>query len=492
MAALLWSLANAAPAVMSAGSTESDAFANLHRKARSHVAKGELYRALDIEKQAMRAQPDNFLGPAYLSWIHWNVKEVEPAIKAGRVAVKLNPGSFLAHYNLAAMLQQAGYSKEALKEYAQAASLDASSWKAQMGMAQCLALEGRTVEAVKHLGIIESRAGSNAELLLLIGDSYLQLESFAKAKTTLARAMALNAGSNRNRELLFQAAIALGDLYLARSLAPRLLAQGTKSADIYMDIATALPDARNPSNARQVLDAASRNIPSSLDVFEQFSRLYLERALKSDEHKSQWLELAEDAARAGMESRSPSSNSRLLLAAALDASGKFKDAGAELDRLCLADRKNALAFFLRSKYRSHDNDVAGAAKRSFKSMMGSSESERAGGVEVSLTSARFRFDKLKCGCHVPVMETKWRKTAGVVFAHIPNVNTPTGVVAYAGDAGIIARLEAAVKGLSERMTLLETAELSGLPKIVLLATEPAAKPKAPLVVRLAAPAPVGP
>lgn len=477
-----------------------DGFSRLHERARALVARGDLKQAADVERQATRSYPGNFLAHSYLSWILWRMRNVDRAIEEGRIAAKLAPESYVCRFNLAAMLKATGRVRDAVSEFEAAIACDQSAWQARLGLAQSLAIDGKPVDALKQLQFIEKLAGANPDVWEKLGDAYLQLESHESAKHALSRALKLRPGSRFAQQRLFLSSLETSDKSKARSLEQEVLTAGGTDARIYLESERNLGDAGDPAHAGMVLREAKKAVPGALDLFEILSRIFLERALavgdrregagsgalKAGALKAEWLALSLESASYCLDKHSAEGKPRLLMAAALEERGDRAGAMAELDRIWRAEPKNTLAAFARLRMRSYQNDVAGAAKRGFR-LAGGAPAE-----VVALTCGRFRFDKLKCGCHVPIMETKWKKVPGVVFARIPNVNEPTGVVAFAGDSINTARLESAVSGLSERMTGLGTKKIHGLAGVALLATENDGISQAPLVVRLSGPDPVAP
>ncbi|HEY9787966.1 MAG TPA: tetratricopeptide repeat protein, partial [Candidatus Obscuribacterales bacterium] len=443
------------------------ALQRLHNNARDFEKKGNLKRAIEIEREATRRFPAQYIPQAYLAYLYWRVQETDRAILEARKAVRLAAGDFRSHMNLASMLHATGEVKEAIKEYEQALAIDQSQSSARLGLAQALAIDGRLRECLEQLTKVESKASDDFGTWLRLGETYLALDRHGKAQGCLERALRKEPSSERAAELLLLSALGARDYKLASSLQERVLRASPTHQCVYAECLRLLPENDAPKNASFVLDCAGKSMASRPDVFFDLSRIFLERALLSYDHastdskarKDRWLQLAESSIKRALDVVPGDQRYRWIMAGVLYSQGRFDDASQELSRLAKADHGNFLAPYCLARVRSYRNDVARQAKMALTSFIRrrpdlartDGETTRSDD-ELFLTCARFSFAKLKCCCHVPVLEHKWRKTPGVVYARIPNVNAPTGVVLYTGSEKTISNLEKAAAGLAERMT----------------------------------------
>lgn len=511
-------LASAASIVVSvpisalcAGSNSSSSVR--HYRAMRAEKSGDVRLAAELEGEAVRLEPGNAMFRGEHGRLLWGIGFVDKAIAECREALKLDPNNWKCRFNLAVMLQSTGDTKPAIVEYEKVLKTNPGLWQARLGLMQTYALSGRSQDAVNQIDALISEKKRTPELAIDVADAAIKIDQPHRAKELL-RDMA--SGTNtRAVTLLYLAAARDGDDNLALSVQKKVMDSASADPRVYL-IAARLAEGRGGiSSQEQILEQAMKAAKNSSDLYIQLSVFYMkqfekvlsgaERTVSSRDEKSAqaWLNLADKALTYAEGMHAKGWTSRFAHAGVYSLQGKYDQATSVINELARKEPKNELLLYCRGHLRSYANNPAAAAKRNLQSIFRESHENvessqslnaarwtgRSAADSITLACSRAYFEKLGCGCHTGVLEFRWKRTGGVLFAKVTAGRPAVGIIVHQlGDlSGFKSRIISAAGTLDERIVKVETETVKGLGALAMAVAAPEAQEEPPLSVRLSPP-----
>jgi tetratricopeptide (TPR) repeat protein len=148
----------------------------------------EYVRAAEEFREAIRLEPQNFLGWDNLSWVLCYEQPPEPleAEKAAREAIRLYPSLPAAHYHLGRALLFQGRYPEATQAFQRAEELGSGDY-AKLGMAQLSLAQGNYDQAVDYL--LKREDQKTAIVLYWLSAAYAAKGDKDKSLATLQKSL---------------------------------------------------------------------------------------------------------------------------------------------------------------------------------------------------------------------------------------------------------------------------------------------------------------
>ncbi len=470
--------------------------ARLHANAMKTEKTGNLRGAIDLEQQAVRQSPGNCLHRGELARLLWGIGYVDRAQQECREALKLEPGNAKCRFNLAVMLQTIGDPKAAIVEYEKVLKDNPGNLQARLGLLQSLSLAGRAQDAVNQLDLIAPQAKRNPQVLPDVADTAIKIAQPHRAKEML-RGVAATADA-RALNLLYLAAANDGDDELALSIQKKVLDSAPKDRRVYLIAAQLAQKKAEIRLQEQILAGAMQSVKADGDLYVQLAGMFTSNFEKAkaagDEKNAQaWLDLADKALTFAEEMHVNAWRYRFAHAGVLALKGKHKEAADIINELARKEPKNELILYCRGRLRAQSNNPALTAKRNLKSLLGETgkvgASSNAADDTIILACSRAYFEKLGCGCHTGVLEFKWKRTGGVLFAKVISEHPAVALIVHQlGDAdGYKGRIISAAATINERVARVETETVKGLGALSLNVATSEAQEEPPLIARLAPP-----
>lgn len=472
--------------------------AKLHANAMKAEKTGNLRGSIELEQQAVRQSPANSLYRGELARLFWGIGYVDRAQKECREALKLEPNNAKCRFNLAVMLQTTGDAKAAIVEYEKVLKGNPGNLQARLGLLQSLSLAGRSQDAVNQLDLIAPQAKRNPQSLLDVADTAIKIAQPHRAKEML-RGVAATGGA-RALNLLYLAAAKDGDDELALSIQKKVLDSAPKDRRVYL-IAAQLAQKKAELALQeqiQILTGAMQSVKGDGELYVQLAGMFTSnfekaRAAGDEKNAQAWLDLADKALTFAEEMHANAWRYRFAHAGVFALKGKHKEAADIIDELARQEPKNVLISYCRGQLRAYSNNPAAAAKRNLKSLWGETgkagASSNAADDSIVLACSRAYFDKLGCGCHTGVLEVKWKRTGGVLFAKVISEHPAVALIVHQlGDTeGYKGRIISAAQTINERVVRVETETVKGLGALSLNVATSEAQEEPPLIARLAPP-----
>lgn len=470
-----------------------------HARALRAEKAGDVRLAEELEQEAVRLEPGSALFRAEHSRLLWNLGFVDKALSECREALKLDPNNWKCRFNLAVMLQSSGDTRAAIDEYEKVLKSNPALLQARLGLMQAFALSGRSQDAVNQIDALMLQKKRSPDLMIDVADAAIKIDQPHRAKELL-RDMASGTNS-RALILLYLAAARDGDDSLALSVQKKVMDTATMDPRVYL-IAAGLAEKKGSlSSQEQILDQAMKACKNKSELYIQLAVLYMrqfEAARSAGDEKSAqaWLNLADKSLTYAEGMHSKGWTSRFAHAGVYALQGKYGLATRVIDDLARQEPKNELLHYCRGQLRSYGNNPAAAAKRNLQNLFretgDSSQSSTAGrsaADSITLVCSRAYFEKLGCGCHTGVLEFKWKRLFGVLFAKIMSEPPAVGIIVHqVGDlSGFKSRIISAAGTLNERIVKVETETVKGLGALAMAVAAPEAQEEPPLSVRLQPP-----
>ncbi len=457
---------------------------------------GNLRAAIDVEQQAMRQAPANFFYRGELARLLWQIGFVDRAQKECRDALKMAPDNAKCRFNLAVMLQTVGDPKAAIVEYEKVLKANPGDIQARLGLLQSLSLAGRSQEAVMQLDLLAQQGKRNPLAMLEVADTAIKIDQPHRAKAMLRDAAA--SGNVRAMQLLYLAAARDGDEPLALSIQKKVLDSAPKDRRVYVIAAQLASGKGGIWLQEQILSEAMKSVKNDGDLYAQLAGMFTDnfqqaRSSGYEKNAQAWLDLADKALSFAEEIHVKAWRFRFAHAGIYALKGKHKEAAEIIDELARQEPKNELLSYCRGHLRAQNNNPAATAKRNFKSLWGETTaagaSSRAAADSITLACSRAYIDKLGCGCHTGVLEFKWKRSGGVLFAKVISEHPAVGLIIHQmGDIeGFKGRIISAAASINERVTKVETETVKGLGALSLNVAAPEAQEEPPLMARLIPP-----
>ncbi|MBA3993778.1 MAG: hypothetical protein C0469_09650 [Cyanobacteria bacterium DS2.3.42] len=475
---------------------DSAASAKLHANALKAEKVGNLRDAIELEQQAARDSPGNFLYKGELARLLWAIGYVDRAQKECREALNLAPDNAKCRLNLALMLQTVGDPKAAIVEYEKVLKLSPGNLQARLGLLQSLSLAGRSQDAVNQLDRL-ARDGKRQPLALLdVADTAIKIDQPHRAKEMLRDAAAT--GNARALQLLYLAAARDGDEQLALSIQKKVLDSAPKDRRVYLIAAQLAQGKGGVWLQEQILNVSMKAVKGDGDLYVQMAGMFAQnftqaRASGDDKDAQAWLDLADKALTFAEDMNVSAWRYRFAHAGIFALKGKHKEAADIIDELARQEPKNELISYCRGHLRSHSNNPAAMAKRNLKTLLGETDksgvSSNAPLDTIILACSRAYFDKLGCGCHTGVLEFKWKRSSGVLYAKVISQHPAVALIVHQlGDIeGFKGRIISAAGTINERVMKVETETVKGLGALALNVAAPEAQEEPPLMARLVPP-----
>ena len=470
-----------------------------HARAMRAEKSGDVRLAAELEGEAVRLEPGSAMFRGEHSRLLWNLGFVDKAIGECREALKLDPNNWKCRFNLAVMLQSTGDTKAAIVLYEKLLKSNPAMVQARLGLMQTFALSGRSQDAVNQIDALMSEKKLAPELMIDVADAAIKIDQPHRAKELL-RDMASGTNS-RALILLYLAAAKDGDDSLALSVQKKVLDTATMDPRVYLIAARLAERKGTASTQEQILDQAMKAAKNNSELYIQLAVLYMrqfEAARSAGDEKSAqaWLSLADKSLTYAEGMHAKGWTSKFAHAGVYALQGKYGLATTVINDLARKEPKNELLLYCRGQLRSYGNNPAAAAKRNLQNLFretheigNSSQSSLAGrsaGDPITLACSRAHFEKLSCGCHTGVLEFKWKRLDGVLFAKVMSERPAVGIIVHqVGDlSGFKSRIISAAGTLNERIVKVETQTVKGLGALAMAVAAPEAQEEPPLSVRL--------
>ena len=473
----------------------------MHARAMKAEKVGNVRGAVDEEMQAARQSPGNFFYRGELARLLWSAGFVDRAQQECREAIKLAPNNVKCRFNLAVMLQTMLDPKGAIVEYEKVLKSNQKSAQeealARLGLLQSLSLAGRTQDAVNQLDYFVANAKRYAQVLPEVADTAIKIDQPRRAKEMLKELAA--SGNPQAENLLYLAAARDGDKRLALSLQARVLQRAPKDRSVYL-IAAGLVDDKggvdlSMNTQIQILTQAMKAVRNDGDLYAQLAGIYTQNFSKAksagdEKYAKAWLDLADRALGFAEEIHVKAWQYRFAHAGVFALQGKQKEAARVIDDLARQEPKNELITYCRGRLRAFSNNPAAAARRNLKSLLGEVDKNASPSISqddgISLACSRAYFEKLGCGCHTAVLETKWKRSGGVLYAKVISEHPAVALIVHQlGDAqGFKSRIISAAATINERVTKVETEAVQGLGALSLNVAAPEEQEEPPLIARI--------
>lgn len=480
------------------GAAENPAAARFHTQAKNAERLGNLRAAMECEQQASGLAPQNALYMGEWARLLWESGFAEKAIRVCRAAQKLDPESSRLRFNSAVMLQSTGDPKSAIIDYEKVLKNNSADMQARLGYAQSLALAGRSQDAVSQLDILAGQAKKFPVLLTEVADTALNVDQPRRAKEMLKDLV--STGNARVLSLLYLSATRDKDEKLALSIQRRVMDSAPKDARIYFAAADYLHGNGKDdySVAEQILAQAMKSVRNDGDLYAHLAGVFLQNFAQSKTASNQsgasrWLTLAEKALAFAEEIHVKAWRYRFAHAGVLSLQGRSVEAAEAIEELARREPKNELIQYCRGRFRSLTNNPAAAARRNLKTLMGEKQrtavSSDPADDGIILACSRAYFEKLGCGCHTAVLELKWKRSGGVLYAKVISEQPAVGLIVHQmGDPeGFKGRIISAAASINERVMRVETETVKGLGALAINVVAPEAPEQPPLLARLHAP-----
>lgn len=414
-----------------------------------------------------------------------------------RIALKLSPDNLKYRFNFAVMLQSTADATASVKEYEKVLAANPRNLQARLGLVQALALAGRSLDAVKNLDQLKVLGKNDQELTIAAADTAIKIQ-LPKRAIEILRNSSFPPTDPRINQLLYLAASKDGDQKTASSIERKVIDSKPADSEIYQYAARGQSFSQKVNDARWLLEKAHQAVPHNGDLFLQLAGIYIRRAilLKSEnniEEFSLWTGLADGALQYAIEARRSEWKYLFAQAGVRELSGKRREALALLDEIVSKHPKNELVIYCRNRLKNSSVNVAAAARRNFKSMIGASVAapDDLASEPIVVACARAEFKKLDCGCHTGVMEVKWRRIPGVLYARLVTDHPPVAVIVHhpSADNGesYKSRIISASETLGEHVLSVKDEIVRGLPALSMQVCVPDVKEEPPLITRLRAP-----
>ena len=305
-------------------------------------------------------------------------------------------------------------------------------------------------------------------------------------------------GNARGLNLLYLAAAKDGDEQLALSIQKKVLDSAPKDRRVYL-IAAQMADGKGGVwLEEQILAETMKSVKSDVELYVQlagmFTSHFQEARTAGDEKNAQaWLDLADKSLTFAEGVHMKAWRYRFAHAGVFALQGKHKEAAGIINELALQEPKNELISYCRGHLRAYSNNPAAAARRNLKSLLGETgktgSSSTGGDNSITLACSRAYFEKLGCGCHTGVLEVKWNRSPGVLFAKVISEHPPVGLIVHQlGDIeGFKGRIISQAATINERVSRVETETVKGLGALSLNVAAPESQEEPPLIARLVPP-----
>lgn len=471
--------------------------ATLHEKALAAQKNAKIREALEFEKQAATLVPGNSVYHAQLALYMWDVGFLSSACEQMRIALKLSPDNLKYRFNFAVMLQMTADASASVKEYEKILLAEPRNLWARLGLVQALALAGRSIEAVKNLDQLKVLGRNDLELTIAAADTAIKIQQPRRAIEMLKNSV-LSESDIRAQQLLYLAASKAEDSKIASAIERKVIESKPTDGEIFQYAARGQSFSQKSTDAKWLLEKAHQAVPHNGDLFLQLAGIYIRHAiqLKSENNMAEfslWTGLADGALQYAVEARKSEWKYLFAQAGVRDLAGKRKEAVALLDEIVYKFPKNDLAIYCRNRLKNSSANVAAFARRNFKTMLGATTnvSEVGANEPIVLACARAEFKKLDCGCHTAVMEVKWKRIPGVLYARLVSDRPPVAVIVhYAtidGGESYKSRIISASASLNEQVLSMKDEIVRGLPALSMQVCVPDVKEEPPLMTRLRAP-----
>ncbi len=476
---------------------ENPLSAKMHANAMKLEKSGNVRGALEAEIQAARQSPDNFFYRGELARLLWVAGFVDRAQQECREAIKLAPDNVKCHFNYAVMLQAMGDPKGAIVEYEKVLKIYPKDVQQEaqtrFGLLQSLSLAGRSQDAVNQLDYFVANAKRFSQVLPEVADTAIKINQPGRAKELLKELAA--SGNPQAENLLYLAAAKDGDKRIAQSIQNKVLQRAPKDRRLYL-IAAKLADEKGGIWLEElILTQAMKAVRNDGDLYAQLAGIYTHNFSKAkaagDEKNAQaWLELADRALSFAEEIHVKAWQYRFAHAGVYALQGKHKQAEQVIEDLARQEPKNELVTYCRGRLRAFSNNPAAAARRNLKSLLGDGDKASAQNNPsedgISLACSRAYFEKLGCGCHTAVLETKWKRSGGVLYAKVISEHPAVGLIVHrlGDEPGFKGRIISAAATISEKVTRLETETVQGLGALSLNVAAPEEQEEPPLIARI--------
>lgn len=486
------------------GADSNASAADRHARAMNAEKSGDLRKAVELEQQAVHLAPNNEIFRGELSRLLWNLGFVDKAMSECSEALKSNPANWKNRFNLAVMLQSTGDTKAAISEYEKVLKSNSSSTappplsilQARLGLLQSFALSGKSQEAVNQIDALAAEKKRFPEFMIDVADTAIKINQPRRAKNVLRD---FAASSNmRAISLLYLAAARSDDEKLAVSIQKKVLDAGPKDPRIYFIAARLADDKGDIAAQEQILEHAMKAIRNDGNLYLRLAGLHMARfeqcRAAGDEKTAQaWLGLADKTLDFAEGLQVKGWICRFAHAGVYALQGRHNEAASIIEELAKREPKNELILYCRGRMRGSGNNPAAAAKRQLQNLFKES-SESAGASKpqaesIELACSRAHFANLSCGCHTGVLEFKWKRSGGVLFAKIISERPAVGLIVHQlGDlAGYKSRIISAAASLNERLSRVETKTVKGLGALSMCVADPEAQAEPPLSVQLSPP-----
>lgn len=170
-----------------------------------------LYEAEEVAFEFRRRFPDTAESLDILALLHSHFGQIEEAARLWEKCIERDPTFVNAHYRLGLIERDQGKNARATRHFQQATRLEPDSSYLIIHLAKSLVTEGRLEEAASALEAERKTRPSAVATLVVLGDAYLQLKQYEKARDAYARTVDLAPGLATARYGLGTSYLQLGE-----------------------------------------------------------------------------------------------------------------------------------------------------------------------------------------------------------------------------------------------------------------------------------------
>lgn len=158
---------------------------NLMDAAVQALQRGDIKRAIELNKQARELNPDNPLPPAALVGLYAITGDNEKSDEALAIARYLDPDSAQFHYNVGLARMAQKRFAEAIEAMLKVTEIDPQGSLAWVKLGDIYAAQGNREEAIEAFAHALERTPADEELRLKLGVLYIQMQRFEEGLATL-------------------------------------------------------------------------------------------------------------------------------------------------------------------------------------------------------------------------------------------------------------------------------------------------------------------
>jgi len=382
---------------------------------------GKVQEALDLEEQAVKEKPKDWLAHAALSYFRWREGNVMDAVSEGQKAAQLAPGNEIVNTNLGHMGLALGDYQDATPAFEQAKKVAPSDWVPWVGLARCYIIGGHIDNALALLREMATQKSNSFDWHYQMGETYLKIEQPKLAAEAAVKAHSLASTPEQRSASAVQLLLALlrdNQLDRAKEIMNEVFTKiHPTDNELYVRVASALLPAGDPVAGKEFLQFALTNLKDKEDAdgFFRLGTIFADKAgeVSHDATKCDaWIEYAKTAYEQAIALNPEEASYHLALAGCLNRQGKMPEMAEELTKMQTLDKLDPFAPYLVSR-------IQAAANHSAQNVTSGLKSSSHQPLSLNLTKVAFNIKGINCSCKISrIIEALWG-VKGVALVVIP-------------------------------------------------------------------------